>query len=630
MSCRSTSGGAVSVALARSATGLPEKKIQELFHSLKREGAGLNPPSELEFTAWRERQTQLIEMMRRMPANRKDGLRAKLFRARSEPIPDGSMFYAWSRIEARARQEKVISEAEGSIDLAPPGSQADQYDLGEDGRPRKIWYASYGSNLNEQRFLTYIEGGKPPGSTRTYDGCDDKALPEEDIAIRFNGRPHFALTSSVWRGGIAFMDDQSEEGSGLGRAYLISVDQFDQVVAQENGGSSKGAEPVPLEQTLSKGREVTGDGPYETMVHVGDYQGAPVITFSAPFTSQEAMTNSGSVIRNKVRLPVRSNKPSAAYVRMIGAGLNETFGLDEVQQADYIRGCPGGDRWDRQDLVKALRGDDVAPLPEPPKGNPTKGAKKQPSLSSAQQGELSLAFQAPKISSAYAGYTRPASERSSSGRSGSLSNGAQAAASAPKLRALRPDGESYYPAVRDYPTVDDQRIGVRTWRGAVENDTALVREYAQKLESAEAAGVSPGIVAQWQLEHSQAQRQLAESSAKLEMARTQAPKVFYPPAVSKSVAEWTRLADAVRQQGQQASGTLDGARRRFERVKKDGASADKIRDAQRDLRRAERSYDEAVSRLDEIEQKRENITPRRSVKKGGGATPQRGKSSRKK
>ncbi|MBL0236650.1 MAG: hypothetical protein IPQ02_08595 [Saprospiraceae bacterium] len=34
-----------------------------------------------------------------------------------------------------------------------------------------IWYASYGSNLLEERFQCYIKGGMPKGSTKTYLGC---------------------------------------------------------------------------------------------------------------------------------------------------------------------------------------------------------------------------------------------------------------------------------------------------------------------------------------------------------------------------------------------------------------------------------------------------------------------------
>lgn len=382
MSCHSTSGGIVSTSLARAISGLSEQEIQRTFHALKREAHGLPAPSELDVAEWRSRQYDLLQRMRSMKPNRKDSLRDRLFRSRSESVPDGSTFYAWSRLEARARQEATLNALDSAvIDLEPPGSQADQYDLGEDGRPKRVWYASYGSNLHRDRFMNYIEGGSPEGSSRIYDGCEDPTPPTDDIPIRFSGsRPHFALTSRVWRGGIAFIDQQPKDATaqGLGRAYNVSIDQFDGVVAQENGGSSKEARPVPLDEALTEGRSVTGTGSYETIMHIGDYQGAPVLTFTAPFTTQEAVTKTGYIERvapggkTPVRMPVMTNKPSAAYLRMIGGGLNETFGMDETQQADYLRGCPGGERWTRQQMVRILRGQD----PEPPRATAPEDAKK--------------------------------------------------------------------------------------------------------------------------------------------------------------------------------------------------------------------------------------------------------------
>lgn len=364
MSCHSTSGGIVSTSLARGVTGLNEKEVQHIFHALKREAHGMPAPSELEVREWRSRQYDLLARMRRMSDNRRDKLRDRLFRSREESVPDGPTFHAWRTVEARARQEATLREIGTAVDLDPPGSQAHLYDLGEDGRPKRVWYASYGSNLHRDRFMNYIEGGSPEGSTRVYDGCVDPTPPVADIPIRFAGaRPHFALTSRVWRGGIAFIDAAKGETShGLGRAYDIAIDQFDDVVAQENGLPAKYSSKVPLTEALTEGRSVTGTGSYETILHIGDYQGAPVLTFTAPFSANEALTKSGHILRTPVgtktpvRMPVMTNKPSAAYLRMIGSGLNETFGMDELQQADYLRGCPGGDRWERQQMVRILRG----------------------------------------------------------------------------------------------------------------------------------------------------------------------------------------------------------------------------------------------------------------------------------
>lgn len=362
MSCRTTAGGSASMSLAGAYTSLPDSDLARIFHALKREGKGVANPSEFEMSEWRDRQLSLLDRATRMSAARKDAIRDRLFQSRGQPSPNGSTFYAWSRIEGAARQEVAIRAVGNAVDLEPPGSQADLYELGEDGRPARVWYASYGSNLHRARFMKYVEGGE--AGSRKYLGCDDKTPPVGDIPIRFHGaRPHFALTSRVWRGGIAFLDTEGDDqASALGRAYNISIGQFDQVIAQENGGDGVKAPAVDTTEVLTSGRAVTGGGAYETLVHIGDYQGSPVLTMTAPFTAKEAIERKGRVGRGNLTLPVAANKPSAAYAHMIGSGLGETFGMDPVAQADYIRGCPGGDRWSRRDLVKILRSETPPPI----------------------------------------------------------------------------------------------------------------------------------------------------------------------------------------------------------------------------------------------------------------------------
>ena len=40
-----------------------------------------------------------------------------------------------------------------------------------------VWYASFGSNINVDRFLCYIRGGKPALSNDTERGCRDTRSP---------------------------------------------------------------------------------------------------------------------------------------------------------------------------------------------------------------------------------------------------------------------------------------------------------------------------------------------------------------------------------------------------------------------------------------------------------------------
>ena len=369
MSCRTTTQGSLSTSIAKRVTGLSDKEITHIFHTLKREGSGAPQPTAIEVFRWQREQEALIGETRTHPRYQ-DIWRAKLFRNKSEPLPDGPTFYAAKNVEARARQEVAARSVVHAVDLAPAGSQKDQYDLGEDGRPKRIWYASYGSNLFEERFNVYIQGGSPPGSTKKYEGCTDKTPAKSNIPVRFQGAStHFALTSSVWQGGgVAFVDqDEKKSTFSFGRAYDISVEQFDQVVGQENGVKGSKCKPVDLTEVLETQRSITGPGYYETLIHIGDYQGAPVLSFTAPFSAQDAVAQRGQMVTKAKTVDIRTNKPSPAYLRMISNGLEETFKMNTGQRADILRGCAGASAYTRGQMLRIVEGLEPEPQPLPAK-----------------------------------------------------------------------------------------------------------------------------------------------------------------------------------------------------------------------------------------------------------------------
>lgn len=224
-------------------------------------------------------------------------------------------------------------------------------------RPAHVWYASYGSNMYRGRFLNYLQGGRPAGAARSYPGCSDCAPPGADTPIRWAGRLHFATRSPTWGGGVAFADEAERPGQEiLGRAYLITAEQFDQVVHFENSGTIAAEAPrVPLNEVIRRGRTRCGTGIYAVLCHLGDREDVPVVTFTSAFTSAAALRGDEYAVRGGQRFLVQTHPPSPAYARMIGGGLAETFGMESEAQADYIHGCPGGDEWDRQELVAALQ-----------------------------------------------------------------------------------------------------------------------------------------------------------------------------------------------------------------------------------------------------------------------------------
>jgi hypothetical protein len=68
-----------------------------------------------------------------------------------------------------------------------------------------IWYASYGSNMNLERFLCYIEGGSLKGMKKIYLGCKNKNKPIKNKFFEITFPLYFSKYSHNWNGGVAFI-----------------------------------------------------------------------------------------------------------------------------------------------------------------------------------------------------------------------------------------------------------------------------------------------------------------------------------------------------------------------------------------------------------------------------------------
>jgi hypothetical protein len=194
---------------------------------------------------------------------------------------------------------------------------------------RLVWYAVYGSNLLRKRFNSYIAGGKPDGSRTDYPGCRDKTPPREDRPIALTHALYFAGHSNSWAAAIAFVRHAASGAQTLGRMFLISYGQFNDVVRQENARGVPGAIVVPLYDELAHGDQWPIDAYrlYGRFIKTGVEDGHPVLTLTA--------TQDNFAV----------GKPSEAYVKTIAAGLEETYScmgkseiLDYLAKAEGIRG----------------------------------------------------------------------------------------------------------------------------------------------------------------------------------------------------------------------------------------------------------------------------------------------------
>jgi hypothetical protein len=168
-----------------------------------------------------------------------------------------------------------------------------------------VWYVAYGSNLSQDRFACYLQGGRPAGARRSYPGCRDRTPPRDVVGLRLPGRVHFGGLSRVWGGGLAFLDPAAGDGEVVARGYLIGTDQLDEVHSWELR--------------------------YDSRSHVGDRDGLPMVALTSSEHHEPAA-------------------PSAAYLRTILSGLTDGL-LEEDAAITYLLSAPGVDlRWDRESI----------------------------------------------------------------------------------------------------------------------------------------------------------------------------------------------------------------------------------------------------------------------------------------
>ncbi|WP_329179164.1 histone deacetylase [Streptomyces decoyicus] len=218
----------------------------------------------------------------------------------------------------------------------------------------RLWYAAYGSNMHLDRLTCYLAGGRPHGGLRTYPGCRDPRRPVRTTPVMLPGLLYFATESQVWTGGRAFYDPgPAPAGDGPSRpgahelpahAYLLTLSQFSDIAAQEMYREPGG--DLDLTEALTHGRARIGPGRYETLVCAGLLDGYPVLTFTAPWSSQN----------------VTVNPPSAAYLRHIAAGIVASHGWSALRAATYLAGCPGAEGHWTAAAIAALLTDP----PDPP------------------------------------------------------------------------------------------------------------------------------------------------------------------------------------------------------------------------------------------------------------------------
>lgn len=181
-----------------------------------------------------------------------------------------------------------------------------------------VWYLSYGSNLDKERFLTYIKGGKPNGSQKEERGCRNQTEPLKEKFIQISYPLYFAHYSKRWEGAPAFIGTEKDENEKtFAKMYLIATDQLEDVIAQEN---NRGEVNVDFLEVIEKGKMELFPSLYGTILYVGNYEKYPVFSF----TSAEKIEN------------VQFEKPSIPYLSMIANGLISSGELTKEEVIYYL------------------------------------------------------------------------------------------------------------------------------------------------------------------------------------------------------------------------------------------------------------------------------------------------------
>lgn len=193
-----------------------------------------------------------------------------------------------------------------------------------------VWYACYGSNINNDRFNYYIRGGTYAINESYYHGCRDKTNYVAKTTMNINHRLYFAKESSSWENkAVAFITSESNDDYRTKCVlYKVTTQQFIDIFLQEN---SKDPEKhssvlssdellninVGNQKNIGKDNENTW---YGRLIRFDNYEGVPVFSFTSKQDYNTTVTK----------------EPGGKYLEVIGNGLIENYQLTEAMASQYI------------------------------------------------------------------------------------------------------------------------------------------------------------------------------------------------------------------------------------------------------------------------------------------------------
>lgn len=201
-----------------------------------------------------------------------------------------------------------------------------------------VWYACYGSNLDQNRFLCYLQGGTYPGNDKEYQGARDPTPFKRTLDYQLQHDLYFAKEAHIWGGGgVCFIENADGDASTYARLYLITAEQFCDLHAQECN-QEPGA-LLDLSTAVDQGYiDAYAEKWYGRILYLGQQEERPIFTFT------------------NVRDLTKENSPHPNYLKSLMRGLHYSHRLEPPDQARYFltkRGIAG--HWSEEELTELCR-----------------------------------------------------------------------------------------------------------------------------------------------------------------------------------------------------------------------------------------------------------------------------------
>ncbi|KAJ0643566.1 putative histone deacetylase [Helianthus annuus] len=199
-----------------------------------------------------------------------------------------------------------------------------------------VWYASFGSNMSESRFLCYIQGGQAEGMKRPCRGAVDKTKPTEVMWKTVPHRLFFGRESTAtWGpGGVAFLNPEiNNQEKTFMCLYRITLEQFNDVLLQENVRTDTSSpffdlnalDSIEYEKNISL--EALKDGWYHNVVYLGKENDIPILTMTCTHAHVEGFKSG--------KIPICA--PAKGYADTLVRGLVQGKQLSEDEAVAYIQ-----------------------------------------------------------------------------------------------------------------------------------------------------------------------------------------------------------------------------------------------------------------------------------------------------